>query len=37
MVPLLQDVIQADGAHTSFGKYTLLFAYGNMANGNMAP
>ncbi len=25
LVPLLQDVIQADGAHASFGKYTLFF------------
>ena len=24
LVPLLQDVTQANGAHTSFGKYTLL-------------
>ena len=37
MVPLLQDVIQADGAHTSFGKYTLFSAYGTTANGNMSP
>ena len=37
MVPLLQDVIQANGADTSFGKYTLLSTYGNTANGNMAP
>ena len=36
MVPLLQDVIQANGAHTSFGKYSLLSAYGTMANGNMS-
>ena len=37
IVPQLQDVMQADGAHTSFGKYTLLSAYGTMANGNMPP
>jgi hypothetical protein len=37
MVPLLQDVVQADGAHTSFGMYTLYSAYGTTANGNMAP
>jgi hypothetical protein len=36
IVPQVQDVIQADGAHTSFGKYTLLSAYGTMANGNMS-
>ena len=37
MVPLLQDVIQADAAHCSYGKYTLYSAYGTTANGNMAP
>jgi hypothetical protein len=37
IVPHLQDVIQADGAHTSFGKYTLFTAYGTTANGNMSP
>jgi hypothetical protein len=26
LVPLLQDVIQADGALASFGKYTLFLA-----------
>jgi len=26
MVPLLEDVVQADGAHTSYGKYTLFTA-----------
>ena len=31
IVPHLQDVIQADGAHTSFGKYTLFSAYGTTA------
>ena len=31
-----QEVVQADGAHTSFGKYTLFSAYTTMANGNMA-
>jgi hypothetical protein len=35
MVPLLEDVVQADGAHTSYGKYTLFTAYGTSANGNM--
>jgi hypothetical protein len=37
MVPFLQEVIQADGAHSSFGKYTLFSAYASTANGNMAP
>ena len=37
IVPHLQDVIQADGEHTSFGKYTLLSAYGTTAKGNMSP
>ena len=32
----LQEVVQADGAHTSFGKYTLFSAYATTANGNMA-
>ena len=36
-VPFLQDVIQADGAHMSFGKYTLFSAYVTTANGTMAP
>jgi hypothetical protein len=36
-VQFLQDVIQADGAHMTFGKYTLFSAYGNTANGTMAP
>ncbi len=36
-VPFLQEVIQADGAHKSFGKYTLFLAYANTANGTMAP
>ena len=36
-VPFLQDVIQADGAHMSFGKYTLFTAYGMTANANMSP
>ncbi len=35
--PFLQDVIQADAAHMSFGKYTLFLAYANTANGTMAP
>jgi hypothetical protein len=37
VVPLLQDVIQADGAHSQFGKYTLFSAYGTNANGHMSP
>jgi hypothetical protein len=37
LVPLLQDVIQADGAHASYGKYTLFLAYGTTANGTMSP
>ncbi len=37
LVPLLQDVIQADVAHASYGKYTLFLAYGTTANGNMSP
>ncbi len=37
LVLLLQDVIQADGAHASFGKHTLFSAYGTTANGNMSP
>jgi len=34
-VCFLQEVIQADGAHMSFGKYTLFSAYANSANGAM--
>ncbi len=34
--PFLQDVIQADAAHMSFGKYTLFSAYANIANMTMA-
>jgi len=34
-VPFVQDVIQADGAHMLFGKYTLFSAYTNSANGAM--
>ncbi len=37
LVPLLQNMIQADGAHASYGKYTLFLAYGTIANGNMSP
>jgi hypothetical protein len=37
IVPLLQDVIQADGAHSQYGKYTLYSAYGTNANGHMSP
>jgi hypothetical protein len=31
-----QEVVQADGAHTSFGKYTLFSAYSTTANANMS-
>jgi hypothetical protein len=31
-----QEVVQADGAHTSFGKYTLFSAYTTTANSNIA-
>jgi len=34
-VPLVQDVIQADGAHMSSGKYTLFSAYATSTNGAM--
>ncbi len=37
LVPLLQDEIQADGAHASYGKYIVFLAYGTTANGNMSP
>jgi hypothetical protein len=37
IVPLAQEVIQADGAHTSFGKYTLFSVYTLTANANMVP
>jgi hypothetical protein len=36
-VPFLQEVIQADAAHMSFGKYTLFSGYTNTANSAMAP
>ena len=36
LAPLLQDVIQADGVHSNFGKYTLFSAYGTNANGHMS-
>ncbi len=36
LVPPLQDVIQADGVHASYGKYTLFLAYGTTVNGNMS-
>jgi hypothetical protein len=36
-VPRLQHVVQADGAHSSFGKYTLFSAYASTVNGNMSP
>jgi hypothetical protein len=35
--PFLQDVVQANGAHMSFGKYTLFSAYAKTANANMSP
>jgi hypothetical protein len=35
-VPFLKEVIQADTAHMSFGKYTLYSVYANTANGNMS-
>jgi hypothetical protein len=37
LVPLAQDLIQADGAHCEYGKYTLFSAYVTTANGNMSP
>ncbi len=37
LAPLLQPIIQADGAHSSFGKYALYLAYATTANGNMSP
>ena len=36
MFQTTQEVVQADGAHTSFGKYTLFSTYTTAANGNMA-
>jgi hypothetical protein len=33
--PFLQQVLQADAAHMSFGKYTLYSVYGTYANGTM--
>ncbi len=33
--PFLQEVLQADAAHMSFGKYTLYSVYGTNANGTM--
>ncbi len=35
-VPFLKDVIQADAAHMSFGKYILFSAYASTANTTMA-
>ena len=37
LAPLLQTVVQADGAHSSFGKYMLYLAYATTANGNISP
>jgi hypothetical protein len=36
MFQTTQEVVQADSAHTSFGKYTLFSAYTTTANGTMA-
>jgi hypothetical protein len=35
-VPFLQQVLQADAAHMSFGKYTLCSVYGTNVNGTMS-
>ena len=37
MPTCLKQVIQADAAHISFGKYTLFSAYAATANSNMSP
>ena len=37
VVPYLQNVFQADAAHTNFGKYTLFSCYGSTANANTSP
>jgi hypothetical protein len=37
LAPLFQPPVQADGAHSSFGKYTLYSAYAMTANENMSP
>jgi hypothetical protein len=34
--PFLQEVLQADAAHLSFGNYTLYLVYGTNANGTMS-
>ncbi len=34
--PFLQEVLQVDAAHMSFGKYTLYSVYGTNANGTMS-
>jgi hypothetical protein len=34
--PFLQEVLQADAAHVSFGEYTLYLVYGTNANGTMS-
>jgi hypothetical protein len=34
--PFLQEVLQADAAHMSFGKYTLFSVYGTNASGTMS-
>ena len=36
-VPELQDVLQVDGSHTQFVKYTLYSLYGTTANCNTFP
>ena len=37
LVPKLKKVIQADGDHIAFAKYTSISVYGTIANGNMSP
>ena len=37
IVPLLQNVIQSDGCHVNFGKYTIYSAYGSTVDGTMFP
>ena len=36
-VPLLQNVIQADGCHVNFGKYTMYAAYGSTTQSKIFP
>ena len=35
-VPFLQEVLQVNAAHMSFGKYTLYSVYGTNANGTIS-